>query len=112
MRYLVPILGLLAITAMFLKMPATPPLFGCKYCSSGASYVPLFGAIYFAALTATSLLFRGFPSRSVAKGGLVFAATLAAAMTYFDFPKVCALCLFAHACHILMWILRSEEHTS
>lgn len=26
-------------------------------------------------------------------------------MTYFDFPKVCALCLFAHACHILMWTL-------
>lgn len=105
LRFSAPVLGIVAMAAMFLKMPATPPIFGCKFCASGTSYLPLFGAAYFAALTAIPLLFPGFPGRQMAKGGLVFAATLAFAMIYLDFPKICALCLTAHGCHILMWTI-------
>ncbi len=108
LRYWVPVLGILALAAMFFKLPEIPNVFGllgCKTCTSNDPYMPLVGAGYFAALIAVSLLFPAFPSRQVARGGLTWAVLLALALTYMGLPGWCAVCLFAHACNILIWMI-------
>lgn len=99
---------MLALTALFLKMPETPDFFGilnCKSCSSSDPYLPLTGAAYFSAIVALSLLFPRFPGPILARGGLVWAISLAFALTYIDYPKICAICLIGHACNILIWAI-------
>jgi len=103
-------LGIVALLALFLKMPATPYLFGfftCKTCVANDPYFPLVGAGYFAVLIALSLLFPRFPSPMFARSGLVWSVFLAGALTAIDWPGVCVACLIGHACHILMWIVWS-----
>lgn len=105
-RHIVPFFGLLALGALFLKMPETPNFFGlyeCKACVSGGPFLPLFGAGYFTILIALSLLFPAFPSPRVAKGGLIWALLLTIVLTRMNWPHLCYDCLFAHSCHILIW---------
>jgi peroxiredoxin len=108
LRYWVVILGLIALVALFLKLPDTPNLPGvlhCKTCVSSDPYIPLMGAGYFALLVAFALLFPSLPGPRVARAGLTWAILLALALTYLHFPQWCALCLIAHACNILIWTI-------
>jgi thiol-disulfide isomerase/thioredoxin len=108
LRNWVPVLGILALAALFLKLPETPEVLrvlACKTCSSSEPYLPLIGAGYFAILVTVSFLFPAFPGPQVARGGLIWAVLLAAALTYLNRPGVCPLCLIGHACHILIWII-------
>lgn len=114
-RNWVPLLGFLALIALFLKLPEIS-LFKCKTCSASSPYLPLIGAGYFSALTAASLLFPAFPSRLIARAGFTWAVLLAIALTYIDFPHMCAICLFCHGLHIAIWtiwaVAPSNEITS
>jgi thiol-disulfide isomerase/thioredoxin len=122
LRHWVPIFGILALLALFLKLPETPNLFdvmGCKACSSADPFLPLIGASYFTALIAASLLFPSFPGRLVARGGLTWAVLLALTLSIIDLPGWCAVCLIGHACNISIWAiwvivppLRSQPRTS
>lgn len=107
-RSAVPLLGLLALAALFLSLPEAPNLcghLGGTTCSSRDPYLPLIGAGYFAALVAVSLLFPGLPGPLVARGGLTWAVLLALGMTYVKWPGVCPACLVAHTCNVLIWSL-------
>jgi thiol-disulfide isomerase/thioredoxin len=104
----VPALGILALIALFLKLPETPHFFGylgCKTCSSSDPYLPLIGAGYFSILVAVSLIFPNFPGPLIARGGLLWAVLLAAAMTYVNLPGWCTDCLIGHLCNILIWTI-------
>lgn len=106
LRASIPFWGLLALVSLFLKLPEIPQLlsfFECKTCSTHDPYIPLMGAGYFSFLIALSLLFPGFPSRSIALGGVIWAVLLALTMTYITLPGVCVLCLVAHFCNIIIW---------
>jgi hypothetical protein len=51
LRIWVPIVGVLALSVLFLKLPETPDafgMFGCKTRSTADPYLPLLGAGYFA----------------------------------------------------------------
>lgn len=101
-------LSLIALAALFLKLPETPNIFNlfeCKACVSNNPYVPLIGAGYFSTLIALSLFFPAFPNRQIARGGLTWAVLLAIALTWVDFPSWCGLCLVGHACNILIWTI-------
>lgn len=118
-RNWVPLLGLLALVALFFKLPETPAVFSifqCKTCASSDPYLPLLGAGYFALLTAVSVLFPSFPGPKVSRGGLVWAILLAMALTYVDLPGWCFDCLVGHACHVAIWTIwmfsRSTEEAS
>ncbi len=105
-KWAIPVLGMTALAALFLKLPEVPNFFGlfsCKACSSNDPFLPLAGAGYFSAIIALSLLFPAFPSRRAAKGGLLWAVLLAFALTYLHLPKWCGACLTAHACNVLIW---------
>jgi thiol-disulfide isomerase/thioredoxin len=108
LRYFVPILGICALVALFLKLPESAKFFNllsCPTCSASDPYLPLFGAAYFAALIAISLLFPSFPGPRVARSGLIWAFLLALVLTYIDFPHICTLCLIGHSCNILIWAI-------
>jgi thiol-disulfide isomerase/thioredoxin len=108
LRHWVPVLGILALAALFLTLPETPEVFrrfGCKTCAAGEPYLPLLGAGYFAALVAISLLCPAFPGPNVARGGLIWAVLLAGALTYLKLPAWCPACLTGHACNILIWAI-------
>jgi thiol-disulfide isomerase/thioredoxin len=108
LRNWVPVLGLLALAALFLKLPEIPEVirsFACKTCTSSEPYLPLLGAGYFAVLIAVALLFPAFPGPHIARGGLIWAVLLAGALTYLGLPDWCPACLIAHTCHILMWTI-------
>jgi hypothetical protein len=108
LRYFVPVLGIFALIALFLKLPEPAKLFNalsCKTCSSGDPYLPLFGAAYFAILIAISFLFPNFPNSQVARSGLIWAVLLALVSTYIEFPRICVLCLIGHGCNILIWTI-------
>jgi peroxiredoxin len=107
-RNWVPVLGMLALAALFLKMPEIANVFGnldCKTCSSSDPYLPLLGAGYFALLVAISLLFPSFPGPRFSRSGLIWATLLALALTYIDWPRWCMNCLIAHMCNILIWAI-------
>src|SRR5262249_34566778 len=107
-RSWVPVLGLLALVALFLSLPEAPNvlgLIGCNSCSSADPYLPLIGAGYFAALIAVALLFPASPGRLVARGGLTWALLLAIALSYVKWPGVCPVCLVGHTCNILIWAI-------
>lgn len=104
LRYLVPVLGFLALVALFLMLPEAPSI-GCKSCSAKDPYLPLIGAGYFSGLIALSLLFPTFPGGFVARAGLTWAVLLAVVLTYIHLPSWCVLCLIGHACNILIWVI-------
>jgi len=104
LRDWVPILGILALLAMFLKLPEVP-IFKCKMCLANDPYMPLMGAAYFSALVAAALLFPNFPSPAVARGGLIWALLLSLTLTYMYLPSWCIPCLLAHVCHVLIWTI-------
>jgi len=108
LRDLVPALGVVALVAMFFGLPEAPNLFGalgCTTCASSDPYLPLVGAGYFASVVALALLFPGFPGQLVARGGLVWAVLLTAALTYLKWPHLCAICLVGHTCNVLIWTI-------
>lgn len=105
-RIFIPILGLLALAALFFSLPEIPDFFGifkCKSCVSNHPYMSLIGAGYFTLLITISVLFPQFPSKAIAIGGFIWAASLAVFLTVFQMPKICVLCLFCHVCHVAMW---------
>src|SRR5262245_56302912 len=105
-RNVVPVLGVLALAALFLSLPEAPNLCGLlggKACPSSDPYLALLGAGYFATLVAVAILFPDHPGPLAARGGLASAVLLAPALSYVKWPGVCPLCLFGHACNILMW---------
>lgn len=107
-RYLIPVLGILALITMFLKLPETQNVFGnlgCKTCSSGDPYLPLIGAAYFSVIIAVFLLFPTFPSLLIARGGLIWSVLLCLALTYVKLPAWCIDCLIGHACNIMIWTI-------
>jgi len=100
----VPILGMIALAALFLKLPEIAKLFSsCKSCNLADPYMPLIGCGYFGLLIALALLFPAFPSRILARGGLVLALSLAFLFTSLSLPSWCPACLIAHGCNILIW---------
>ncbi len=106
LRLSVPLLGIIALIALFLKLPEASHFFTllkCKSCISNEPYLPLIGCGYFGFLTAVSLLFPDFPNRYLAFGGLIWAVLLSSVLTYIDLPDLCLACLVAHACNILIW---------
>lgn len=107
-RNWIPLLGMIALLALFFKLPETPALFSifhCKTCASSDPYLPLLGAAYFSLLTAVSVLFPAMPGPKVSRAGLVWAILLAVAMTYVDWPGWCFDCLVGHACNIAIWTI-------
>ncbi len=101
-RHATPVFGILALIALFLKMPGTV---SCRICSSSDPYLPLLGAGYFSLLIAASLLFPTFPGTKLARAGLTWAVLLALILIYIDFPEWCVLCIACHVCHILNWTI-------
>ncbi len=105
LRHCVPVLGIIALAALFFKLPEAPNIFGiCKACSSSGPYLPLIGAGYFALLVSVSLLFPAFPKPLIARGGLLWAMLLALVLTTIS-PGWCPACLIAHGCNILIWTI-------
>jgi len=96
---IVSLLGLIALVAMFLKLPE---VIGCKSCFSPDPFKPLLAAAYFATLVAFSLLFPA-PNRHLARGGLIGVVLLALILTYLNLPGWCTACLVAHTCNIAIW---------
>lgn len=118
-RNWIPLLGLIALAALFFKLPEISNLFGCKACSATLPYFSLIGSGYFALLIGASLLFPTFPGPQIARAGVTWAVLLAIVLTYLSYPNWCIACLVAHACHIAIWILwllaaqvRSEKPAS
>lgn len=100
LRIAAAFLCLVALGALFFKLPEVS---GCKRCVGKEPFLPMLAAGYFAALLSSALLYPAFPKRKVARGGLVFAAVLAAVLTYLQFP--CVICLIGHGCNLLIWTL-------
>lgn len=108
LRDTVPYLAIIALLAMFLKLPEAPNFFGlytCKSCSAGSFYMPLCGGAYFSLLLAASLLFPSFPSRRIARAGLLSALLVFISLTYLDLPNWCAPCLIGHLCNSAIWTI-------
>lgn len=97
--------SLLALLAIFFKLPDVSDLIGlieCSTCSHPSPYIPMLAAAYFAALIATILCFDTIPSPPMRYAGLVWAIGLAIVLTYLQ-GSLCYVCLIAHGCHILVW---------
>lgn len=108
LRNIIPILGIIALTALFLKMPEAPNVFGifkCDTCVGNTPYLPMIGAGYFAILLAISMLFPSFPNLSMAHGGLIWAVLLFFVLTSIDFPQWCPACIIGHLCNISIWMI-------
>ncbi len=108
-KWAVPCLAFAALIFLFFKLPEIPSpfsVFPCKTCSSDP-FFPLGGAGYFSALIAAALLFPSFPSKRMAKGGLVWALLLALVLTYLHGANMCWACMAAHGCNILIWSIWS-----
>lgn len=108
LRNLVPVFGVLALVALFFKLPETPSLLGifeCKACVSDHPYWALLGAGYFAMIIALALLFPALPTPPWARVGFIWAVLFAAALTYSNLPNWCVACVFAHGCNILIWLI-------
>ena len=96
---------LLALLALFLKLPGVAEfvgLTGCTSCSASSPLLPMAAAGYFALLLTAILAFSPFAPLPLARAGLFFAAGLAATLTILS-PEWCGVCLFAHACHLSAW---------
>lgn len=118
-RFCIPFLGIIALIALFLKLPEAAHFFTrstCGSCLSKDPYMPLIGCGYFGFLIAASLLFPTFPNRTLAFGGWIGSIALACALTYIHLPDICLACLIGHACNILIWsiwfFVRAPEHKS
>lgn len=111
--FLVPFLCVLALIALFLKLPEIS-YFTCALCTAKEPYLPLIGALYFSLLFSIALLFPRFPSSDVAKGGLFWAISLFLLLSYSDLPKICTPCLIGHACNIAiftLWVFSKRPNT-
>jgi len=98
--------AVIALIFLFFKLPGVPELFGisdCKSCSTSTPYLPMLAAAYFSAFLTCILCFRSLPTRSIRYAGLVWSVGLAISLSYLS-PDWCVICLFAHTCHICMWI--------
>lgn len=107
-RNCIPVLGIIALLAIFLKLPEAQGLFSflsCKACSNSNPYFPLAASGYFAALISISLLFPTFPNPLIARGGLIWSLLLAIPLTLMTLPDWCIPCLIAHACNVLTWTI-------
>lgn len=107
-RSFAPLLGIIALVALFLKLPEIPDslgLFKCKTCIAADPYLPLLGSFYFGALISVSLLFPNFPGPHMARAGLIWAVLLALTLTYLEFPRWCVVCLIGHVCNIFIWLI-------
>lgn len=114
LRSYIPIFCMIALTALFFKMPETPSILGffkCKTCPLGDPYLPMLGGGYFATLLAISLLFPTHPHLLMARIGMAWSVLLAAALTYIDLPNICTACLVSHLCNILIWAIWSSVPT-
>ncbi len=103
-RSFVSLLAILALAALFLKLPEIPGI-KCRSCFSLDPYLALIGSCYFGLLLAVSLLFPTLPGKRVSRSGLTWAVSLAACLTYIALPNWCPACLIAHACNIAIWML-------
>ncbi len=103
-RYFVSVFAILALAALFLKLPEISGI-KCRSCFSVDPYLALIGSCYFGLLFAVSLLFPTFPGKRVSRSGLTWAVSLAAALTYAGLPHWCPACLIAHACNIAIWMI-------
>lgn len=81
---LAALFGVVALGALFFKLPGIPDLFGmtCKSCTASSPYFPMLAAAYFAFLISFILSFPTFPSFSKALGGLFWALGLLVTLTY------------------------------
>ena len=104
-RHVVPVLGAIALAALFFKLPETAKFFKCSTCFSSTPYFALIGAAYFSVIISVSLLFPFFPSRQISYAGLIWALLLALTLTYMNLPAWCSQCLISHFCNILIWSL-------
>jgi hypothetical protein len=105
-RLSIPLLGIIALIALFLKLPEASNFFAlykCRSCIYNEPYLPLIGCGYFGFLIAASLLFPAFPNRYLALGGLIWALLLSFVLTYINLPDLCLACLVGHTCNILIW---------
>lgn len=105
MRNWVPVFGIIALAALFLKLPGISDNLGCRTCASTHLYFTLLGSGYFTILLAVSLLFTSFPGPRLARAGLIWAVLLAPTLIYISFPNWCIACLVAHACNIVIWMI-------
>lgn len=64
----------------------------------------MLGAAYFSAFIVAILSFPDLPTRPLKVAGLIWASGLAISLTYLS-PFWCWVCLGAHGCHLLMWII-------
>lgn len=106
LRPLVPLFGLIALGALFFKLPEAPQIFAdasCKTCRAESPYLPLMGAAYFSFLIALVSLFPRFPGKVLARIGFVWAFFLGVGMTFLLLPELCTLCLIAHGCNLGIW---------
>ncbi len=108
LRNVIPLFGITALLAMFVKLPEVPSIFGifkCTSCSPTSPYLSLFAGGYFSVLIAVSLLFPSFPGQSVARGGMVWSLLLLVILTYLNLPDWCIPCLLAHGCNVMIWTI-------
>jgi hypothetical protein len=106
LRACVPILGLIALVALFLKLPEISRIMlqpYCTLCAENTLYIVLIGAGYFSLLIALSLVFPEFPGPYLARGGLIGALLLGLTLAYLKMPNFCLLCAIGHACNIAIW---------
>lgn len=67
-------------------------------------YFPMLAAAYFSAFIVTILCFPALPSPSFKLAGIVWSIGLAFFLTFLS-SFWCWVCLGAHGCHLLMWIV-------
>ena len=69
----------------------------------------MLAAGYFAFLLTATICFKNLPTKTWRWGGFVWATGLAISFTYLS-SQICWVCLVAHACHILLWIVWKPQH--
>ena len=117
MKILPPLFGLIALIALFFKLPAVANFFdliACSSCAAKTPFIVLIGAAYFSAFISVTLCFRFWPRPIFRYGGFIWALSLSIVLIYLS-HNVCYLCLTAHISHLCMWIFwkpkqkKSEE---
>lgn len=112
LRICVLILGLTALTALFLKLPELSSILVgpyCPLCVSNTLFLVLMGSGYFSLLIALALLFPSFPHPLLARLGLLGSFLLAIVLIYLKMPDRCLLCVIGHICNIAIWAIWSLE---
>lgn len=107
------ICGWVALSALLFKLPGFPELFGmtrCHSCSTDTPYIPMLAAGYFAGFITSILSFKRLPTPILKWGGIIWAVGLSICLTFLS-PRLCYICLIAHASHITMWIFWKPRQT-